>query len=310
MLSRVAENIYWMARYIERAENTARMIGVNANLTLDLPKKMHLGWGALIDIAGINDLYAQRFQDANERNVIKFLVQDSANPCSILGSLSQARETARTVRDFIPREAWEQINALYQFTKQNANNALAQRQRYQFITSLTLGAQTITGLLAGTMTHDEGYHFLRMGRNLERADMSTRIIDVRSETLLPDIDDHLAPFESIQWMSVLRSLSAYQMYRRALNQPVRRSLVLEFLFTNVEFPRTYNHCVNEVISCLEKLPRNDEPLRICLHLRRTVEEEDYQKMSQQRLHEFVDDLQIGLADVNQCVYDNYFHFEE
>lgn len=309
MLSRVAENIYWMARNIERAENTARLIGVNTNLLLDLPKKMHLGWDSLIDIAGINDLFAQRYQEVTERNVIKFLIQDPANPSSILSSLSRAREAARTVRDFIPREVWEQINSLYQFTKQNANGAQVQRQRYDFIRSLTLGAQTITGLLAGTMTHDEGYHFLRMGRNLERADMSTRIIDVRSENLLPDSDDHLAPFESIQWLSVLRSLSAYQMYRRALNQPVRRSLVLEFLFTNVEFPRTYNHCVSEVISCLEKLPRNDEPLRICLHLQRIVGEENYRKMSQQRLHDFVDDLQIGLADVNQSIYDNYFRFE-
>ncbi|MGD8558860.1 MAG: alpha-E domain-containing protein [Gammaproteobacteria bacterium] len=310
MLSRVAENIYWMARYIERAENTARLISVNINLMLDLPKKMHLGWGAIIDITGSNELFEQRYQDTSERNVIKFLVQDTTNYGCILNSLAQARENARTIRDFIPREAWEQINALYQFTKQNASNALAQRQRYQFLTSLTLRTQPITGVLAGTMTHDEGYQFLRLGRNLERADMSTRIIDVRSETLLPDIDDSLAPFESIQWMSVLRSLSAYQMYRRALNQPVRRSLVLDFLLTNVQFPRTYNHCVGEVIACLEHLPRNDEPLRICLHLRRSVEEEDYEKMDQQRLHEFVDQLQIGLINVNQSVYDHYFRVAE
>ncbi|MGD8567574.1 MAG: alpha-E domain-containing protein [Gammaproteobacteria bacterium] len=310
MLSRVAENIYWMARYIERAENTARLISVNINLMLDLPKKMHLGWGALIDITGINDAFEQRFQEVNERSVVKFLVQDTSNPVSIIKSLSQARENARTIRDFIPREAWEQINALYQFAKQNANKALVQRQRYDFLTSLTLGTQTITGLLAGTMTHDEGYQFLRMGRNLERADMSTRIIDVRSETLLPDFDDTPAPFENIQWMSVLRSLSAYQMYRRALNQPVRRSLVLKFLFTDVQFPRTYNHCVGEVFSCLETLPRSDEPLRLCLHLRRTVEEEDYEQMTQQRLHDFVDDLQIGLGNVNQSVYDQYFRSSE
>lgn len=306
MLSRVAENIYWMARYIERAENTARLINVNTNLLLDLPKRVRLGWEPIIEIMGTREVFNAHYHEADERSVIRFLIANASNPSSILSSLALARENARTIRDIIPREAWEQVNQLYLGARADANQSLAQRNRYDYLRRIILGAQTITGQLAGTMTHDEGYDFLRMGRNLERADMTTRIIDVRSATLLPELHEDLTPFENIQWMSVLKSLTAYQMYRRTMRIRVRRPDVLRFLLQERRFPRAFLHTTCEVENCLTGLPHNEKPLKALGTLQRKVLRVKPEKLAQDELHGLIDDLQLGLAKVHQRIVEVYF----
>jgi uncharacterized alpha-E superfamily protein len=306
MLSRVADTIYWMARYIERAENTARLINVNGHLLLDLPRRVRLGWAPLIDITGSDDLFYSRFEEADERHVVRFLVTDTSNPGSILGSLHLARENARTIRDIIPREAWEQINQLYLQTRDNTASSQGRRRREEYLRQVILGAQTITGMLAGTMTHDAGYDFLRMGRNLERADMTTRIIDVRSASLLPGLSGELTPFENIQWMSVLKSLTAYQMYRREMRLRVRRPDVLAFLLQERRFPRAFYHTLCEVENCLASLPHNEKPLESLARLQKKVLNAKPQKLLQEELHKFIDQLQLGLARVHNQIAATYF----
>ncbi len=217
-----------------------------------------------------------------------------------------ARENARTVRDFIPRETWEQVNELYLYAKGNLASGLGHRRRYEYLRGIILGVQQITGLLAGTMTHDEGYDMLRMGRNLERADMTIRIIDVRTANLLPEMSKELTPFENIQWMSVLKSLSAYQMYRRAMQVRVRRPDVLRFLFKERLFPRAFYHTVSEVESCLRHLPRRELPLRCVSDLKERVTAAHPENFDQAELHEFIDTLEIGLIDLNRAISDTYF----
>jgi uncharacterized alpha-E superfamily protein len=306
MLSRVAENLYWMARYLERAENTARLINVNANLLLDLPKSAQPGWEPLIEITVSGAIFRQIYQSADERSVVRFLIGDTANPGSILSSLAMARENARTVRDFIPREAWEQVNAVYLQAKSNLASGLGRRRRYEYLRDIILGVQTITGLLSGTMTHDEGYEFLRMGRNLERGDMTIRIIDVRSANLLPNSGGELTPFENIQWMSVLKSLSAYQMYRRAMQVRVRRPDVLKFLFKERLFPRAFYHSLCEVENCLHALPRRDQPSTLVEHIKELVTASRPETMSQDELHAFIDGLELQLIELNTAISDTYF----
>lgn len=306
MLSRVAERIYWMARYTERSENIARMIKVNSYLLLDLPRKARLGWGPLIDIMGAEELFYSIYKEPSERNVVKFLIGDERNSGSILMSLKSARENARTIRDIIPREAWELINELYLLAKNELQTGMSQNRRQDYLDSIIGGTQQNTGLLAGTMTHDEGYDFLRMGRNLERADMTTRLIDVRSANLLPDQEGALSPFENIQWMSVLKSLTAYQMYRREMQRPVRRGAVLDFLFKSREFPRAVYHGLSEVESCLSGLPRNEAPLRSVTHLQRLVHDAEPAKLPVPALHAFIDDLQLQLDKLHGTIADTYF----
>lgn len=305
MLSRVAENIYWMARYIERAENTARLIMVNTNLLLDLPKGVVPGWQPIVEILGCEELYLSRNDDFEERTVLKFLLADTSNTNSILFAIKQARENARTIRDIIPREAWERINDLYHIAKSNATSGYSRKGRFTYLQQIILGAQTTTGLLAGTMLHDMGYDFLRMGRNLERADMTTRIIDVRSADLL-DEHETLTPFENIQWMSVLKSLTAYQMYRRTIQERVSRPYVLKFLLKEKDFPRAFLHALLEVKYCLMHLPRNEALIKELNKIARKVLRVDQAMLKQDELHNFLDGLQLGLAKLNSSISRNYF----
>ena len=253
MLARVAETLYWMARYMERAENMARLINVNANLILDIPKKTVLGWEPLIDITGTREIYVERHNNFEERSVMKYLISDADSPVSIANSLKWARENARTVRDVIPREAWEQINALNHYAKDQLNVAMSKRGRFSYLNEIILRSQTIVGLLSGTVNRDQGYVFIRLGRNLERADMTSRIIDVRSANLLTEESMELRPFENIQWMSVLKSLTAYQMYRQAMQARVRRSDVVKFLFQSQRFPRAILFCVQQMERSVQAL---------------------------------------------------------
>lgn len=305
MLSRVAENIYWMARYIERAENTARLIMVNTNLLLDLPKGMQLGWKPIIEILGCEENYEEQNRDYEERSVLKYLIADSTGTNSIILALRQARENARTIRDIIPREAWERVNDMYHEARSNAASGYSKKGRFNYLQRIILGAQTNTGLLAGTMLHDMGYDFLKMGRNLERADMSTRIIDVRSADLLPE-HETLTPFENIQWMSVLKSMTGYQMYRRTVQARVNRPDVLKFLLKEKHFPRSFYHALLEVKSCLKHLPRNDDLITQLNEVGKKVLRVDQAVLKQDELHKFIDELQLGLAELHSGISKNYF----
>jgi uncharacterized alpha-E superfamily protein len=306
MLSRVAENIYWMARYIERAENTARLINVNTNLLLDLPKSANVGWMPIIEILGSKQLFKEQYDSPEERNVLRFIIADQKNSGSIVSSLALARENARTIRDIIPRETWERINDLFLFAKGNAQSGIARKHRYDFLSKTILGAQTITGQLAGTMLHDVGYDFLKIGRNLERADMTTRIIDVRSADLLEHEHEALTPYESIQWMSVLKSLTAYQMYRRSVQARVSRPYVLKFILKDRYFPRAVYHTLGEVESCLANLPRNKEVKKQLGDLEQFILDADPAVLKQNELHKFIDEVQLKLIQFSSAITDTYF----
>lgn len=306
MLSRVANNLCWMGRYLERAENTARLINVNFNLLLDLPKSIVLGWEPIVDIVSNRQDFYANHTEANERSVVNFMVADTRNPGSIVSALSLARENARTIREIIPREAWEQINELYLFAKENRHKALARRSRYEFLSEIIESNQKITGILVGTMTHDEGYQFLRIGRNLERADMTTRIIDVRSASLLQETETEQSAFENLQWMSVLKSLTAYQMYRREMRLRIRRSDVLKFLLLEDRFPRSLLHTLNQVRDCLQLLPNYQKPLEQINIVERHLMEANPQALIQDKLHEFIDDMQLGLIHIYNQMEETYF----
>lgn len=305
MLSRVAENTYWMARYIERAENTARLIMVNTNLLLDLPKTGQLGWQPIVEILGCEENYLEHHVDYDERTVLKYIISDPDNPISIYNSLRLARENARVVRDIIPREAWERINDLFHTAKSTAQSGYYRKRRFDYLQTIILGAQTITGLLAGTMLHDMGYDFLKLGRNLERADMTTRIIDVRSADLLPE-HESMTPFENIQWMSVLKSLTGYQMYRRTMQDRVSRPYVLKFLLKDKQFPRSFYHTLLEVKSCLKNLKRNEDAINLLNEVGKKVLRADQAILKQEELHRFIDELQLGLADLHTVISNTYF----
>jgi uncharacterized alpha-E superfamily protein len=306
MLSRVASNLCWLGRYLERAENTARLINVNSNLLLDLPKSIVLGWEPIVDIVSDRATFYATYDAADEHNVLNFLLSGPNNPSSIVSSLEYARENARTIREIIPREVWEQINELYLYGHENYPKALLRRSRYEFLTEVIESVQKTTGIIAGTMTQDEGYHFLKIGRNLERADMTTRIIDVRSASLLPKTETEQSAFENLQWMSVLKSLTAYQMYRREMRLRIRRPDVLKFLLLEERFPRSLLHTLQEVGRCVQTLPNYADAKTEIERVEKMLMDANPQSLIQDKLHHFIDDVQLGINQVFNTLEETYF----
>ena len=306
MLSRVAENIYWMARYVERAENTARLVRVNANLLLDLPRGVAPGWEPLVSIMGMDKEFHKRYTRATERNVVKFLIGDRSNHCSILSSLRAARENCRTVQDIVPRSGWEQINELHLYAGEHLHAGLTKSGRHDYLARIIAGSQTINGLLGSVVLRDEAYHFLRIGRNLERADMTTRIIDVRSTDLLPEETAESKTFDTIQWVSVLNSLSAYQAYRRKAQVQVKRDAALKFLFKDTLFPRAFMHCLYAAEESLGELKNHKDSLETLRRLIRKVSTTRVDKLHKEQLHTFIDQLQLGIIELHQVVEKTYF----
>ncbi len=303
MLSRVAERVYWMARYIERAENTARLVNVYRDLMLDLPDGVGLQWRQLVDISGA-EKFAPRYRSAGERNVLRFMLCDRDNASSVLSCLAAARENVRTTRDLVPSEGWENVNELYLFGRKKLGAKQLPKSLHEVLSQIVERCQQITGLLAGTMSHGDAYRFLRIGRHLERADMTTRIVDVGSATLIAPGSEVLR-LENRLWMNVLRALSAYQMYRQNVRRRIKGTDAIAFLLQDTRFPRAVAHSLLEIQDALQTLPRNDATLRAVARARRLCDSE-VRELSGEVLHQFIDDLQTEIAAVHAQVDSTWF----
>jgi len=298
--------VYWLARYLERAENTARLVSVNTNLSLDLPKGLAPGWQPLVDITGSRAMFDARGIRNDEREIVQFLLADPENPGSIVSSFKRARENARTLRDIFPTEAWELLNQSFLEFIEELSTGLNKRTRFNFLKRIVLTSQTITGALEGTMNRNDAYTFLMLGRNVERADMTSRIVDVRSAQLLPDDAPELRPFDTIQWVSVLKSLSGYEMYRLSRRTRVSRTDVLEFVLRGDQFPRACVFSLRQIEQCLLALPRSAGVLDALAGVIRFLGEADMAALDQPGLHELVDRLQLHVNGVHDGIAQTYF----
>jgi len=312
MLSRVAERVYWMARYLERAENTARLVNVYSNLLLDLPRGTKVGWHTLIDITGVHDEFAATGRSDDERSVMRYLLSEQ-NGISLQSILAMVRENARTTREIIPAEAFEQINNIYLHIKENASGQISRSARNKLLEEVIIYCQQLEGLLAGCLSHNHVHRFIRMGRNLERADMTTRIVDVGSSSLLPELvpdskveDESTEPYQDMLWMSVLRSLSAYQMYRQNVEDRVNAEDVVMFLLQDEEFPRAVSFCLHQVKDCIQELSANTKALRRANKAIRTTQQADIPKLLSNGLFKYIDRLQVEIADIHDQIAAAWF----
>jgi uncharacterized alpha-E superfamily protein len=305
MLSRVAERMYWGARYLERAENTARLVRVYDAALMDLPTETGIGWPLLVDICGAQALFAARFPRGGDKETLRFLTADAGNPGSILASLEAARENFRTTRDLCPTEAWRSVNELCLYGRRELPKMASPRRRHEVLSAIVRQVQQLAGLLSGTMSHGDAYHFIRLGRNLERADMTTRIIDVAAATLIGAHAADERPDNTL-WMAVLKSLSGYQMYRQYVRRRIRAQDVVQFLLQDPLFPRAMAHCLLELEASTGLLPNHEGPLRAILRLQRIVGEQLPESVSEALLHQLMDDLQLELADLHMRVAAAWF----
>jgi len=307
MLSRVADNLYWMARYLERTENLARLVDVSAGLMLDLPQRLSPGWMPLVKITGSEAVYAQLERDGSEKSVVHFIVANDKNPGSMLSSIARAREIARTVREILPREVWEQINELYLHVAEHAADAATRRTRYGFLGRVIRATQALTGMFEGIFIEGDALSFLSLGRQLERADMTSRIVDVRASAMMigPSAAE-LGAFETVLWMGVLRSLSGYQMYRLKTRERVHGAGVVRFLLADEQFPRACVCCLRRAEEVLHRLPNSQPLLRRVARMRRAIHHTRFESLQQDELHEFIDRLQLSLARTGDELARVYF----
>jgi uncharacterized alpha-E superfamily protein len=306
VLARVAENIYWLARYLERAENTARLISVNTNLLLDLQRGYELGWLPLIDISGSRAEFDAQKRRHDEREIVQFLLADATNPGSVSGSLNAARENARTLRDILPTEAWEILNEFFHDFSVELPAGLNRRTRYNFLKRIVLMSQTLAGVLEGTMSRTDAYTFMLLGRNIERADMTSRIVDVRSAQILPEATSDLGPFQTIQWISVLRSLSGQHMYRQTRRARVSRVESLDFALRDAQFPRSCLFCLRQIELALRGLARSSGVLDTLAGAQRFLTQASFAELDHQGLHQLIDHLQVYLIGVHASIAQAYF----
>lgn len=306
MLSRAAENLYWFGRYVQRAENTARIVGVHQYLLLDLPRTVAFGWLPLVQILGAEAAFRARHADEAEAKVVHFLLLDRENPGSIASSLHYAREILRTIRESTPRDLWERLSDLYFFVHEQGERHLTRSKRQILLNRVTDGALLIYGMLSHNLNRDMGFQFLRLGTNLEQADMTTRIIDVRSADLIQPLTPELAPFKSIQWVGVLRSLAAYQMFRRQMRTRVNGANVMRFLLQSREFPRSVAFCLAMIRSGLAGLPQSRAVERQLERLSALTHDADIERLMHDGVHGFMDELQIGIARLHDLITEAYF----
>ena len=307
MLSRVAERIYWAARYLERIENTVRLIGVYDKLIFDLPKNVGIGWYNLITINSAEVAFNERYKIQDERNVVKFLLGDDTNYSSVASSLKYARENLRTTRDVVPAESWEMINELHLFVVENLQQGINRSQRFNFLDGVIKSCQQIQGLFLGTLPRDVVWYFMRLGRNIERADMTTRLLDAGARAQLQVWDDVEAiNSQQIIWGSVLRSLDADQSYRRTVRASVKSKQVAQYIIEDDAFPRTINYCLSSMNDSLERLPKHDQVLTLVKKIQNNlIHTVDYNDLGEPMIV-YLNDLQLAIASIHSSVSKNWF----
>jgi len=312
MLSRVADSIYWMSRYVERAENVARFVDVNLNLMLDSPSGADQQWEPLVNITGDHETFEKLYaKAATQQNVIQFLTFDRDNPNSILSCLRAARENARSVREIISSEMWLQLNTFYLMVNSAASSGKGFESPHEFFSEVKLASHLFSGITDATMTHGEGWHFGRLGRLLERADKTSRILDVKYFILLRSVADVGTPLDEVQWVAVLRSASAFEMYRKRHGRIVPKAIV-EFLLLDSEFPRAIRFCLNAARDSLHAI--SGTPLgtyrkpaeklfgQICSDLAYA----NVDDVMNQGLHEYLDALQTKMNSASTGIYERFF----
>lgn len=310
MLSRVANSIYWMSRYLERADNVARFINVNVHLTLDLSMDdSEAQWYPLVITSGGEAEFAKYYKEKTEKNVIRFLTFDERNPNSILSCINFARENARTVREAIPSDIWEKINELYHLVHLHSRKQRATNLQ-EFYTHIRMCNHLFTGLMEDAMSREEGWHFARLGKMLERADKTARMLDVKYFLLLPSSEYVDSPYDAVQWGAVLKSANAFEMYRKKFHR-LNYKDVAQFLIFDPFFPRSLVHCMQTAERSLngicESIPHKTQAQVEMIKLQKMLSATSIESILSNGLHEFIDIFQFDLNIVDQAIYQTFFH---
>lgn len=299
-----------MNRYLERADNIARFIDVNDHLSLDVPGGDEQ-WLPLVATTAALPQFHQRYDRANRTNVIRFLAFDRDNPDSILRCVERARENARSVRDQITIETWEEINTFYLMVRQEAELETATADPHAFLSNVKTAGSLVEGVIDSTTSRSEGWHWGRIGRMLERADKTSRILDVKYFILLPAVTDVGTPLDDLQWAALLKSASALEMYRKRYGR-ISPERVAEFLLLDREFPRSVQFCLHladlslRMITGTQADTFSNPAEQLLGRLGSMLAYSGIEEIVAAGLHEFLDQLQSDINRVDDAIYDRFF----
>ena len=318
MLSRVAHSLYWMARYIERAENIARIVDVNLQLLLDMrnldEQRLIEYWLPIVQATGDEQEFFKLHPHATGNAVTEFLVFQPENPNSIFQCISSARENARMVRDQITMELWEELNRIYLFIHSPQARKVWARSPSEFFQEIKAASLHVIGIMNATMVHDEGWRFVQAGQFLERADKTTRILDVRHQTLpergLPATINNI---DALEWSAVMRSCSAWDGYKSIYGVDVHPRQVAEFLLLDDTFPRSLRFCVNQLNRALRRISSvreghfcNDAE-RLTGRFLAELQFSTIDEIFETGLHQYLDDAQLKLNNIGAALFNAYIY---
>ncbi|MEI6829132.1 MAG: alpha-E domain-containing protein [Synechococcaceae cyanobacterium ELA445] len=310
MLSRVAESLYWINRNVERAENISRFVEVSEAMALDCPPGSGEPWLPLIDASGDRELFDKLYPNGRPEDVVRFLVREEANPSSIFNCIAVARENARQIREVITTEMWEQINDLY-WTLQESVTFWQQPAQEQ-LREIRRACQLFYGITDATLSRDLSWHFSRLGRLMERADKTSRILDVKYFLLLPSPEEVGGVLDELQWISLLRTTGAYQMFRQSQQQGITPKAVAAFLLLDPIFPRSVRYClegINRALGVIRGTPVPGAPDDLeCLSglMLASWSFVRIDELMAQGLHEAIDHFQSDLNRLHARIEDRYF----
>ncbi|MEO6570484.1 MAG: alpha-E domain-containing protein [Ilumatobacteraceae bacterium] len=308
LLARTADRLYWGARYVERAEDTARIVRAYNELVVDYPSQEFLPWEPLAALTGSDFAVEIPATDpSGEMTVLRHLVSARGNDSSIASSVAAARENLRTTREVMPREAWQAVNQLSQYVATTAPRAVERQMRDRFLVRVIEICRRLDGIIESTMTRTDAYRMLRLGRLVERADMTTRVLGVAAAGLLQqeasDRDELLT--DQVRWMSVLRSLSALQMYQRAVRGPIDGMLVVRFLMSYEAFPRSVQGCFAEIRSVLDTLPAAPTVIDALGEAESVLARSNPDVTEGAGLDRSMELVQTAIADLAAAIHDTY-----
>ncbi len=318
MLSRVANLTYWMARHLERAEDSARILDINTQLALESqagPRDDARLWEPIIFALGEESLFKQLYSEATERTVAEFVLFNTENPNSILSCVNRARENARCIRDQLSSDAWEQMNRLYLHMRGKTVADYHGTGTNEFLSRLRKSIQLFYGIADSMLPRNDGWHFYELGRSLERADSTSRLIDVKYFTLLPSAQAVGSTLDALHWGAVLRSCSAFEAFRKSRLGVINAERVLDYLILDEFFPRSIRFSIITAEEAVRKLTRDADhhysnpPTRSLGRLRADLDYLTIGDIVSHGLHEWIDKLQLSIARIHQDIESAFVDYD-
>lgn len=307
MLSRVADSIYWMSRYLERAANTARFLEVSYNMNLDDEGEAAEQWAPLVEITGDMKKFTARYGEASRENVMHFLMFNPEYPNSVANCLQAARDNARGLREILPPDLFKEINALGKLVPEATREKAFFHQRvFELCRQIKRTDMLISGVVSETMERGKGYYFWRLGEYLERADKTSRLLHVKYFHLLPKISDVGTPMDDMHWSALLLSLDAREVYHRT-HGLIEQKNVIDMIVLDRGFPRAIHFCMLSALDSLYRITRGQAgvPHEQLEQLCKSFGELNAQDIIDIGINEFVDDLQLSLNGVNNAVFAHF-----